>query len=156
MVELSLEPMTLDLCHKYFKYFENDCAVYLDTERFKSYVYNVEKVNIYFDSQNTDDRIVFMIMRDGEPIGEVKLKDIDEIKKECSLGIHLQNESVKGQGIGTIAEKMALDYAFENLDMTKVNADVLHKNKRSQHVLEKVGFRFIREDDTFKYYVIER
>ena len=30
------------------------------------------------------------------------------------------------------------------------------KNTRSQHVLEKAGFRFVGEDGTFKYYRIER
>jgi len=36
------------------------------------------------------------------------------------------------------------------------HADAVQKNKRSQHVLEKVGFQFVNEDDMFKYYVIER
>ena len=47
-------------------------------------------------------------------------------------------------------------FNFDNLKMKKVNADVIHKNKRSQHVLEKLGFQFLREDETFKYYVLER
>ena len=36
--------------------------------------------------------------------------------------------------------------------MLAVNADAALKNTRSQHVLEKVGFEYVREDDTFKYY----
>lgn len=39
--------------------------------------------------------------------------------------------------------------------MKAVNADAVLKNVRSQHVLEKVGFEFVREDDTFKYYRYE-
>lgn len=156
MIEISLERMTRELCHKYYKNFENDPAIYTDMGMFKSYTYDVEKVERYFANQMSDDRIVFMIMRNGEPIGEVKLKNIDHIKRECGLGIHLQSDSVKGQGIGTMAEKMALDYAFTELGMKKVNADAVLKNKRSQRVLEKVGFQFVGEDDIFKYYVIER
>jgi len=41
-----------------------------------------------------------MIMRNEEPVGEVKLKNIDYSKKECSLGIHLQNDPVNDQEIG--------------------------------------------------------
>lgn len=37
-----------------------------------------------------------------------------------------------------------------------VNADAVLKNRRSQHILEKVGFRYIGEDETFKYYRFER
>ena len=40
--------------------------------------------------------------------------------------------------------------------MAAVNADAVRKNTRSQHVLEKVGFRLIAEDDLFKYYRMER
>lgn len=35
-------------------------------------------------------------------------------------------------------------------------ADTIRTNLRSQHVLEKVGFALVREDEDFKYYRIER
>ena len=71
------------------------------------------------------------------------------------MGIHLQNDSVKEKGYGTQAERLVLQYAFEELGMVAVNADAALKNTRSQHVLEKVGFRYTHEDDTFKYYRCE-
>ena len=72
------------------------------------------------------------------------------------LSIHLQNDSVKGHGYGTLAEKLALKYAFDVLGMSAVNADTVIKNTRSQHVLEKVGFKFTEEKDRFRYYRCER
>ena len=72
------------------------------------------------------------------------------------MGIHMRNDSVKGRGYGTWAEQMALKYAFDMLGMEAVNADAVLKNTRSQHVLEKAGFRFIRRDETHKYYRCER
>lgn len=45
---------------------------------------------------------------------------------------------------------------FDELGMTAVNADTVQKNTRSQHILEKVGFRLTGEDEMFKYYRIER
>lgn len=51
---------------------------------------------------------------------------------------------------------MAVKIAFDELGMAAVNADTVMKNTRSQHVLEKAGFRFVGEDGTFKYYRIER
>ena len=44
----------------------------------------------------------------------------------------------------------------EELEMVAVKADAVLKNTRSQHVMEKVGFRYIREDETFKYYRCEK
>ena len=41
-------------------------------------------------------------------------------------------------------------------DEAAVNADTIRKNTRSQNVLEKVGFRFVGEDEAFKYYRIEQ
>ena len=40
--------------------------------------------------------------------------------------------------------------------MAAVNADAVLKNVRSQHVLEKVGFRLVGEDGMFRYYRIEQ
>lgn len=45
---------------------------------------------------------------------------------------------------------MAIKYAFDNLKMQAVNADVVLKNTKSQHILEKFN------DDTFKYYRLEK
>ena len=72
------------------------------------------------------------------------------------MGIHLRDDSVKEKGYGTLAERLILQYAFEELEMIAVNADAVLKNTRSQHVLEKVGFQYVREDDVFKYYRCEK
>lgn len=156
MSKISLEPMTKKLCHEFFREFVNDDIIFADLSNFKEYEYNEEKVNAYFEKTQRDDRKVFLIMLEGHPIGEIQLKGIDWGNKECTLSIHMQNDNFKGKGYGTIAEKLAVEYAFDELEMKKINADVVHKNERSQHVLEKVGFRFVREDEMFKYYVIEK
>ena len=69
---------------------------------------------------------------------------------------YLQNDSVKGRGYGTAAERLALKYAFDTLGMDAVNADTVIKNTRSQHVLEKVGFKYMEEKGDFKYYRFDR
>ena len=148
--------MTRELCHTFYQYFENDPDIYMDMSRFAPYKYDAQKVDAYFDAQQKPNRIVFMLILDELPIGEVQLKEIDRAKKECRLGIHLQNDSVKGKGYGTMGEKMAIEYAFDNLKMQAVNADVVLKNTRSQHILEKLGFCYLRCDDTFKYYRLEK
>lgn len=156
MPDISLRPMTRTLCHAFYQEFQNDPAIYMDMRTFSEYTYSPDKVDKYFDAQQEPSRVVFMILADGQPVGEGKLKAIDPERKECCLGIHLQNDSVKGKGIGTQAERLLLQYAFEALGMEAVNADVVLKNTRSQHVLEKVGFRFVREEGIFRYYRCER
>lgn len=150
--EISLSIMTRELCHELFKSWENDPDIYMDMDLFAPYQYDENAVNRYFDSKQNSSRILFAIMRDGRPIGELQLKQIDLERKECTLSIHMQNDTVKGRGYGTCAEELALKYAFDVLGMAAVNADTVIKNTRSQHVLEKIGFQYVGERDGFKYY----
>ena len=144
--------MTRELCHELFKSWENDPDIYADMDVFRPYQYSENAVNRYFDSKQNASRILFAIMRDGRPIGELQLKRIDLESRECTLSIHMQNDAVKGRGYGTCAEKLALKYAFDVLGMAAVNADTVIKNTRSQHVLEKIGFRYMGERDGLKHY----
>ena len=148
---VSLRPMTRQMCHAFYKGFQNDPAI----GHYYEYVYTPEIADRYFDTNSAADRMLFAIMVGDQIVGECKLKNIDLQKRECSMGIHLQNDVVKGKGYGTQAERLILQYAFEELGMIAVNADAALKNSRSQHVLEKVGFCYTHEDETFKYYRCE-
>lgn len=48
-----------------------------------------------------------------------------------------------------------MGYALHVLGLTAVNADTLTTNLRSRHVLEQVGFRFLRAEGGFCYYRYE-
>lgn len=156
MEQISLQLMTRELCHQIYKKWENDDSIYMDMGLFKTYIYEEEKVDKYFDAKQNPSRMLFAIMLGDNAIGELQLKQIDMKTKECTLSIHMQNDAAKGKGYGTRAEQLAIEYAFEKLGMKAVNADTVIKNIRSQHVLEKVGFQFIKEDGDFRFYRIER
>ena len=156
MGEISLCIMTRELCHELFRNWENDPDIYMDMALFKPYRYDEAAVNRYFDAKQGTSRVLLAIMKDNAPIGEVQLKQIDRERGECTLSIHMQNDAWKGRGYGTCAERLVLEYAFETLGMAAVNADVISKNTRSQHVLEKVGFQFVKEESGFRYYRCER
>ena len=156
MDEISLRIMTRELCHQLYSGWENDPSIYADMKLFDTYRYDECAVDKYFDAKQNASRVYFAIMKGEKPIGELHLKQIDMTNKECTLSIHLQNDTVKGKGYGTRAEQLAVRYAFDVLGMVAVNADTIAKNTRSQHVLEKVGFRFIRQENGFKYYRYER
>ena len=148
---VSLKPMTRQMCHEFYREFQNDPAI----GHYYEYVYTPEIADSYFERNSVPGKMLFAILVDDQIVGEIKLKKIDFETRECSMGIHMQNDSVKGKGYGTQAERLILQYAFEEMGMVAVNADAAIKNTRSQHVLEKVGFRYTHEDDTFKYYRCE-
>ncbi len=149
---VSLCVMTREMCHTFYQGFHNDPAI----GHYYEYVYLPDVVDRYFDKNTVPHRKLFAIVADGQIVGECKLKNIDPVKRECSLGIHLRDDSVKGKGFGTQAERLLLRFAFGELGMDFVNADTVLNNTRSQHVLEKVGFEFTGRDDTFCYYQLSR
>lgn len=152
MDEISLRVMTRELCHELYQNWENDPAIYMDMDLFAPYVYSADKADKYFDGKQNQTCVFFAVMKGDAPVGELLLKKIDRERGECTLSIHMQNDAVKGKGYGTRAERLALGYAFDVLGMAAVNADTVEKNTRSQHVLEKLGFRHIKDKDGFRYY----
>ena len=156
MADITLCPITRLLCREFFRGYENDPAMYADKSEYTPYVYSDEAADSFFDRKQRPGRVELAAMLDGGPIGHVQLKNIDADKRECELGVTMQNDSLKGKGYGTQIIKLALDYAFENLGVTSVYAKTVPTNTRSQHVLEKVGFKFIGEREGFRYYRCQR
>lgn len=152
---VTLTPMTPEMYHAFFREYRNDPDLYLDQAEYFDYVYCAEAVDRYIQKQIDRKRLPFAIMADGEMVGELKLYDI---VPHCSatLGITMKHAGFKNRGYGTQAERLAVEYAFRILDVPVVYADSIVTNSRSQHVLEKVGFRLIREDQERKYYRITR
>lgn len=48
-----------------------------------------------------------------------------------------------------------ITYAFNDLGLKIIYADSVHRNKRSQHILEKSGFHYTHDDDLLRYYKLE-
>lgn len=150
-----LLPMTAEMYHEYFKEYQNDLDLYIDKEAYVDYIYDEEKVNQYIKRQIDLNRKNFAIMCREEMVGELVIKNIEE-HKCATIGIALKNSKYKDRGYGTKAELLAIDYVFYELDIPTLYADSILSNTRSQHVLEKVGFQEIGEDEQFKYYRIDR
>ncbi len=156
IMDVELQPMTRERMHELYRGFSLDPDIFMDMslyEQKKNYVYNPEKVDALFDMREDEEGSrAFAVMLGDKVIGEVGLRHFDPEKKECELSIHLQNDSVKNLGYGTQAEKLAIRYAFDVLGAESIFAESLVKNTRSQHILEKLGFEYIGEEEGFKQY----
>ena len=150
-----LLPMTAAMYHRYFMEYENDPDLLRKGQAYVPYTYSEERVNQYVQRQIDLGRIPLAIMCGDEIVGEIILKNI-EPHKSATMGITLKNAKYKDHGIGTQAEKLAVCYVFNELGIPTLFADTIKTNTRSQHVLEKIGFTFIREDEDFRYYRIDR
>ena len=154
---LRLVPTSKELCRAFYRVFAHDPALFEDESKLVPYVYGEAAADAKFEvRQKRVNNRPYYIMLGEAVIGELVFKNVDAENKRCEMGICLVNDSVKNKGFGTAAERLALDYAFGELGMETVLADCLLKNTRSQHVLQKVGFRFVSEDEHMKYYRITR
>ena len=135
MTEITLAPMTRELFHALYRGFENDPDIYMNMQYYTQYAYNQEKVDGRFDSLQTPERVVFAVMLDGAPIGEVQLKRINRERNDCTLSIHLQNDAVKNRGFGTQAEKQAVRYAFDVLKLDREFFSTHMSNDRGKKII---------------------
>ena len=153
--KIQLIPMTDDNYHLFFLEYENDPDVNLPGQEYVYYKYSEEKVAKYIQKQKDLKRIPLAILYDDEIVGEIIIKNIEQ-QKSATMSIVLKNTKYKDRGIGTQAERLAVQYVFEELDIPTLFADTIKTNIRSQHVLGKVGFSLVGEDQDFKYYRIDR
>lgn len=146
--KITLKHYTIERCHEFYKDYIYDQAMTYDT-----YVYNKEKVDNYYQNKVLDTtRRFFAICLQNKVVGEIQLKRIDFTECCGTMSIHLVNDTVKGMGIGTEAERLLIRYAINDLGLNTIYADVVHRNTRSKHILVKLGFEHLYDDDILAYY----
>lgn len=75
-----------------------------------------------------------------ELIGEVTLMDIRRKNlQSCFIGYFLDRQ-YNGKGYMTEAVRLAIDFAFGELGLHRIEAGVIPRNPGSIRVLEKLGF----------------
>jgi ribosomal-protein-alanine N-acetyltransferase len=76
----------------------------------------------------------------NEVVGTISLQSIIRgAFQSCTVGYWLA-ESAQGQGLATQALREAVDLAFGDLRLHRVQAETMARNVRSQRVLDRAGF----------------
>jgi len=90
---------------------------------------------------NPHARVLAVVYRETkEIVGEVALQPIDWRNCSTFFAIILGEESRRSEGLGTEAARLALRYAFEGLNLNRVEANVLSSNQASIRLLKRVRF----------------
>ncbi len=88
-----------------------------------------------------DDLYLAIVLKaSGEMIGTIKLYAFHRTNRRCDLGYALARAH---WGYGYLAEAMrvALDYAFGELQLNRIEADIDPRNTPSEKLLERMGFQ---------------
>lgn len=145
--KLSLRIFNRDEYHKFWQDYIADHVC--DSN---DYVYDKEKVDKQYESITKKQSWYLslgILLDDSIPIGTLSLKRIDHEKSQCELGIMLSNNNYKGLGYGSQAVKLAIDYAFNTLNLKYIYADTMGSNLKMQRILDKFGFTLISKEEHF-------
>ena len=89
--------------------------------------------------EGTGARVVVEPRDGGGSLGWCGLSRYDATHRSVSLG-YCYSTDAWGQGFATEAAEALLDWAFEHLDLNRVQAETDTRNVASARVLEKLGF----------------
>ncbi len=88
------------------------------------------------------DNMVFAICRndDDQHIGNCGLHEVSWIDRCCVLGVVIGDSRERGRGYASEVVPMLLAYAFQDLNLERVELSYMAGNDRAEHVYRKLGF----------------
>ncbi|MFA6215211.1 MAG: GNAT family protein [Patescibacteria group bacterium] len=78
---------------------------------------------------------------DGVHIGTVGLNRIDQLNKRAEYGVFIGDKKYWGQGYGTEAGKLIIEYGFKKLKLHRIFLQVIAYNIRGIKSYQKIGFK---------------
>ena len=107
--------------------------------------YSLEKAREDLAEIIRDQSYIFTIvaLENDFPIGRGLLFAIDPIDRRAMLGIAIGEKSYWGQGYGTEATRLLVDYGFNLLNLNSIMLGVFAFNERAIACYKKVGFKEI-------------
>lgn len=108
----------------------------------------IEMVRKQYDKNNIG-RFATIIKATNELIGWTGIKYIDDYVENGKTNFYdygyRLNEKHWNKGYATEASKAWLDYGFNQMNIKEMNAYTHFDNGASNHVLQKVGFKFMED-----------
>ena len=126
------------------KYMINDKKITFDQQK------------LWFDKiKNDPTKKYLIVIFDNHPIGLVNFININN-HKSADWGFYIGEVDYLSKGLGKEIMKMAIKYAFNNLNLKSINAEIISNNLASIYLHKKLGFieydllkNAIKKDDNF-------
>ena len=123
----------------------------------RKWMYSTDKISTETHKrwlQNTttkENKIVFVIYKKSDPVGVVSVDDIDKENKRSSWAFYIK-EGHRGGGLGSLIEYNLINFVFEELELRKLNCEVIQGNDP----VVKLHKKFFFEEEGFKKSEISR
>ncbi|GAA0123940.1 MAG: GNAT family N-acetyltransferase [Clostridium argentinense] len=93
----------------------------------------------------------FGIYKDGKFIGRIKINNIVMgVFRNAFIGYSI-DENEQGKGYMKEAVKLAIDYAYDELELHRIEASTMVSNEKSQRVLKSCGFQELGVSKEYLY-----
>jgi RimJ/RimL family protein N-acetyltransferase len=84
---------------------------------------------------------VIRMLRPARAIGFVLFKNLNPVFRAAELGVRIGAEQDRGKGFGSAAITLALDYAWNSLNLRRVSLTVFAGNDQALAAYVRAGFR---------------
>ncbi len=126
-------------------YQQNFCPLDKEVARFtgcKTEFTQEEVVGFFLQCMEADDRYDFLLISpEGQIVGESVLNEIDWKTRCANFRICIFQPEARGKGFGYWMTYVTRDFAFETLNLNRVELDVFSFNIRAQRTYIAAGFR---------------
>ena len=91
----------------------------------------------WFNVGKDASKVFFAIRKQGSPaiIGYVQISNIDAVHRSALVGLRIGEVSDRGQGYGAEAMRLAVDYCWNHLNLSRISLIVFGTNERALHLL---------------------
>ncbi len=108
----------------------------------------------WFDKLGKDESKVTLVIetKEGKAIGTMGIHNINWVSRTGTTGAMIGEKDCWGQGYGTDAKLVLLQYAFDTLNLFRIRSDVIGFNDRSVRYSLRCGYKVegTRPKDIFK------
>ena len=136
----ALEPTDISVLYDW----ENKAENWLDSQTLHPYSKQllnqlIENATItVFEAKQL--RLMIVLKESENAIGCIDLFDVDVKNSRAGVGILIGEEFYKNRGYASEALQLIIQYAFENLNLKQLYAEVIQNNKASHRLFEKNNF----------------
>lgn len=92
----------------------------------------------YLRSRGREVRLA--LLDDGKFVGVVYLLEIDQVIGSCHVGIVIGDKSRWGRGLGREALRLGVSHAFDDLNLRRIQVDILAEHEAALHLYGGAGF----------------
>jgi diamine N-acetyltransferase len=138
--KITLGPLLADDVTPMFRWFNDVEAARLDLA-YRPVDWPTHKA--WFDGIGKDPtRVLFAIRRLGNPalVGFVALSNLHPVHRSAEMGLRIGEERDRGQGLGTEALQLGLEFCWQHLNLQRVWLQVFRHNERAIRAYRKAGF----------------